>query len=162
MDMSNAFHGQADYVPTEAGRADGSPGWPRVLDLMIDELMAAAGEQESGHFLVMVGRRLARENPVESPTLSALQTRINHCLARLQWGWCTIRDEGECLNLEHGDYPSIENDRGDDAEPRRVWGVAMLLTGLYQQWFDALGGDATVTCQRRVPGQSLSFRYGHS
>jgi len=155
---------QASYVPTDAfGPESGAPHWPLVLDLMIKELVNAAGEQESGHFLAMVGRRLAEENPVGSqPTVSTLQAAINRCLARLQWGWCVIRDEGKFLSLEHGDYPAIESDQGEAGETRRRWGVAMLLTGLYQQWFETLGGDAAISCQRCLPGQSLLFHYGRS
>lgn len=138
-----------------------APHWPKVLDLLIDELIQAAGEAEAQPFLQRVGLRLADDLPLGQPaTLAALESEVNRRLAQLSWGWCSIRDAGRHLIIEHGDYPLMGSGDIGEAGRLRLLGLSWILGSLYQGWLGAQGGQATVSYQRNRFHQSLIFHYG--
>lgn len=148
---------------TAAWRPGHMPHWPKILDVLIDELIQAAGEAEAQPFLLHVGQRLADELPLGRPqTLTALESEIDQQLGELGWGGCSIRDAGRHLVIEHADHPLMGAGAESEVARLRLLGLSWVLGGLYKGWLDAQGGHAEIVCERCQSHRPLVFHYGNA
>ncbi|WP_110687562.1 cellulose biosynthesis protein BcsD [Salinicola aestuarinus] len=150
--------GDADDLPDIV---EGTSTWSKVLDVLLDELIVGAGAAEAQPFLQRVGQRLSEDLPLgQPPTLPALESAINRRLDQLGWGWSSIRDAGQHLIIEQGDYPMMSRRVRDAAERQRLIGLSWILSGLYQGWLGEQGGHGEARCHRCHAQQTLIFHYG--
>ncbi len=66
------------------------PGWFDLVSVLIEGMVANAGQQEAEAFLQNMGESLAARYPLpEALTVQDLERDINLQLARFNWGLCS-------------------------------------------------------------------------
>lgn len=139
-----------------------SPQWRLFLELIFDELLNNAGQEESSGFWRHIGSRMALEMPIgECATLETLQQSINDRLSELDWGYTNLRADNEKIHICHSACPAP----GATQERIEISLLAMsaLLEGLYKGWLHQQGGelDVPITCiSHRLEHRECTFLYG--
>lgn len=130
------------------------PGWFDLVSVMIDGMIANAGEQEAGDFLREMGVTLAARYPLpEARTVQDLEREINLLLARFGWGFAQLQPQSNALLLQHHALPAGGTEQWRNA-------MAAVLAGLYAGWLQAQGGSEAVPLVLELnDGSTLHFRY---
>jgi len=134
--------------------------WLPVLRAMALELSSCAQAEELRLLFVKIGARFAQEVQeqfLHINTLTELEESLNVFWAQINWGWVSLTDVGESIDITHQAAPLSEA-FGDEA---LGWSVG-LLEGFYQTIFGVLGASAAM--QVRDTGESdamtLYLRFG--
>lgn len=131
--------------------------WQGFLSVLADELNAQMPAVELRAFFRALGHRLALKMPLAAgDTLASLEQRLNERLDASGWGWASIRDNGDSLDIQHSCAPL-----------RQAFGNASagwtggLLEGLYSDWMKQAGaGDALELRQiGEAPGSCETYRF---
>ncbi|MFH8132706.1 cellulose biosynthesis protein BcsD [Pantoea osteomyelitidis] len=134
------------------------PGWFDLLSVMIDGMMANAGEEEAAAFLRVMGESLAARYPLpEARTVQDLEREMNLQLARFNWGFVLLQPQDRALLIQHHALPV----GGESMEPAR-WQSAMsaVLNGLFAGWLRGQGGSPAVPVALEMnDGNVLLYRY---
>lgn len=149
--MSEHMDGRPQNHPWQAG-------WFDLLSVMIDGMIANAGEDEAAAFLSVMGESLAsRYTLPEARTVQDLEREINLQLARFNWGFVILQPQDRALLIQHHALPS----GGNLMEPAR-WqsAISAVLKGLYAGWLQGQGGSAAVPVALEMSdGNTLLYRY---
>lgn len=134
-------------------------GWFSLLHIMIDSMVANAGEAESRQFLIQMGDTLAGRNPLAlARTVGELETQINVQLARFNWGYIDIEASETAMLIRHMALP-VPADEAQQAS----WNSAFsaVLEGVYARWIRDQGGKPHVSLWRESSGSAtvVHFRY---
>ncbi|MGK3144011.1 cellulose biosynthesis protein BcsD [Pantoea sp. C2G6] len=134
------------------------PGWFDLVSVMIDGMIANAGQQEAEAFLYNMGESLASRYPLpDARTVQDLERECNLQLARFNWGFVQITAEERALLIACHAFPA-----GDSARSAADWQAAFgaVMAGLLSGWLQGQGGS------RKVPvtpefndGTTLCYRY---
>lgn len=138
-----------------------NPQWSDFLHSLAEELGEQMGAEEIRAFFTVLGRRIARRNPLAAgETLHDLERVINDYLARCDWGWMRVRDLNSSLEFLHSCAP-LRRAFGDAALD---WAPG-LLEGLYSEWLKQSGAEESLVLQQlgRAEGvaDTLRFRLAH-
>ncbi|ACS87645.1 cellulose biosynthesis protein BcsD [Musicola paradisiaca] len=134
-------------------------GWTDLFDIIVNGMMANAGEQESQLFLSQMGAQLAERYPLPIvETVAELEQAINSVLAEFHWGCVDLRPYDNRLEILHIALPAA----GQSSSGNR-WRLAMgaVLQGMYSRWLRLQGGGEQVPMayQETEDGAVLLFRY---
>ncbi|MDR5875987.1 cellulose biosynthesis protein BcsD [Halomonas sp. CUBES01] len=139
-----------------------SPQWNRFLALVFDELMTQTDREGASGFLRHIGSRLAAEWPLgEYETLEALELSINGALNQLDWGWVSIRPEGNHLSIQHVAFPVPGTT--EHTLDKAFQAMSAVLEGLYTTWINEQGGSGKTPLRcvdTNVTLRSMTFHYG--
>lgn len=135
--------------------------WTEFLAVLSEELADQMSPEENRAFLTVLGRRIARRNPLtQGETLQDLENFVNEFLRSSGWGWMRVRDLNSSLEFLHSCSP-LRQAFGDAAMD---WAPG-LLEGLYSEWLKQLGADPALVFQQlgRPEGlpDTLRFRLAH-
>lgn len=135
------------------------PGWFSLLHIMIDSMVANAGEAESRPFLVQMGDTLAGRFPLTlARTVGELETQINQQLSIFNWGYIDIEASETAMLIRHMAVPVPA-----DETQQVAWNNAFsaVLEGIYARWLREQGGKPHVSLWRESsPSTSvIHFRY---
>jgi hypothetical protein len=138
------------------------PGWFSLLHIMIDSMVANAGEAESRPFLMQMGDTLAGRHPLAlARTVGELETQINVQLARFNWGYIDIEASETAMLIRHMALP-VPADEAQQAS----WNSAFsaVLEGVYARWLRDQGGKPHVSLWRESSPSAtvVHFRYQNS
>ncbi|MDP3859606.1 MAG: cellulose biosynthesis protein BcsD [Stagnimonas sp.] len=135
--------------------------WADFLRVMAEELAEQMSAEEIRAFFAVLGRRIARRNPLAAgETLQDLESAVNQHLRRCNWGWMRVRDLNTSLEFLHSCSP-LRQALGDQAMD---WAPG-LFEGMYDEWLKQSGADETLVFQQvgRPEGMqdTLRFRLAH-
>ncbi|SUB19147.1 Uncharacterised protein [Pantoea agglomerans] len=86
------------------------PGWFDLVSVLIDGMIANAGQQEAEAFLYKMGESLANRYPLpESRTVQDLERECNLQLARFNWGFVQLQPEEKALLIACHALPAGDN-----------------------------------------------------
>lgn len=137
------------------------PQWGAVLRAMSVEMATQAEAQDLRDLFFRVGERFAADMEVSFQnvqTLSELETNLNDFWAGINWGWVTLVEAQDSIDISHQCAP-LAAAFGDEALP---WSVGVL-EGFYQTLFTWLGGgdEMRVSCVGESPdGMDIFLRFG--
>ena len=137
-------------------------GWFSLLHIMIDSMVANAGEEESRPFLMQMGDTLAARHPLAlARTVGELESQINVQLARFNWGYIDIEASETAMLIRHMALPVP----ADEAQ-QVSWSHAFsaVLEGVYARWLRDQGGKPHVSLWRESSPSAtvVHFRYQNS
>ena len=137
------------------------PQWKDFLQALAQELTEQMGADEIRAFFAVLGKRVARANPIAGgETLSDLENSVNQFLARCDWGWMRVRDLNSSLEFLHSCAP-LSAAFGASAMD---WAPGFL-EGMYTEWLKQSGADESLVLQQlgRAEGvaETLRFRLAH-
>lgn len=135
------------------------PGWFSLLHIMIESMVANAGEGESRQFLVQMGDTLAGRFPLPvARTVGELESQINGRLAIFNWGYIDIEASETAMLIRHMALPVP----GEEAQ-QASWNNAFsaVLEGVYARWIRDQGGKPHVSLWRESSPSTtvVHFRY---
>ena len=134
------------------------PGWLDLVSVLLEGMVANAGQAEAEAFLQNRGESLAARYPLpEARTVQDLEREINLQLARFNWGFVQLQPQDNALLLKHHALPA-----GDNAQAVADWQSAFgaVLAGLYSGWLQGQGGSAAVQIVLELnDGNTLHYRY---
>jgi hypothetical protein len=139
-----------------------STQWRLFLELVFDELLRSAGQEESSGFWRHIGSRIALEMPIgECATLERLEQAINNELGLLDWGYTNISADNGKMQICHTacPIPGVSQERIQSS----LLAMSALLEGLYKGWLYQQGGelDVPIRCiNRNVEHRECTFLYG--
>lgn len=136
-----------------------SPQWRAFLTSLAGQLLRHAQGDEADIFLREVGRGMAETltlGRVEG--LRQLQDSMNETLSQIDWGWVSLGDGGQTINIYHYAAPAVITE-----DTHRNWWRCMghVLEGLYGQWFYAQGAPAHLRTTLVSAGDFGEFRLCH-
>ncbi|WP_419964278.1 cellulose biosynthesis protein BcsD [Pantoea vagans] len=134
------------------------PGWFDLVSVLIDGMIANAGQQEAEAFLYRMGESLATRYPLpESRTVQDLERETNLQLARFNWGFVQLQPEEKALLIAYHALPA-----GDNRHSPAEWQVAFgaVIAGLFSGWLQGQGGSRMVPVTLEPNDSStLHYRY---
>lgn len=134
------------------------PGWFDLVSVMIDGMLANAGQEEAEAFLYSMGDTLAQRYPLaEALTVQDLEREMNLQLVRFQWGFVQLQPLDDAILLKHHALPA-----GDNTLDPASWQAALaaMFGGLYAGWLHAQGGKAAMPVRLELnDGNTLHYRY---
>lgn len=138
------------------------PGWFSLLHIMIESMVANAGEAESRPFLIQMGDTLASRHPLAlARTVGELESQINVQLARFNWGYIDIEASETAMLIRHMALPVPA-----DEVLQVSWSNAFsaVLEGVYARWLRDQGGKPHVSLWRESSPSAtvVHFRYQNS
>ena len=123
-----------------------SPQWAAFLTLLGSELSSQLPDDELRQLLVSLGGRFAEEHPLgPCADVTALQEALNQVWASIQWGYCTLSDEGQQMTVTHRACP-LPAALQLDAEV-----VGGYLEGAYAFWLQAAGAPPELVLTQQPP-----------
>lgn len=142
-------------------RRDVSVQWRDFLRALLETLDAQMDRSARDTLLRSVGERFAAMMLLApSPTLAALEVRMNEALAAAAWGQVLLEldERAHSLRVVHSAAPCISSPGDEDG----AW-LGPVLEGLYSSWLsEQQGGDSGGATARLVtlePGLA-TLRYG--
>lgn len=134
------------------------PGWFDLLSVLIDGMIANAGQQEAEAFLYRMGESLATRYPLpESRTVQDLEREANLQLARFNWGFVQLQPEEKALMIAYHASPAGDN-RHSPADWQAAFGA--VIAGLFSGWLQGQGGSRMVPVTLELnDGSTLHYRY---
>jgi len=134
------------------------PGWFDLVSVMIDGMIANAGQQEAEAFLQHTGQSLASRYPLpEARTVQDLERECNLQLARFNWGFVQLTPEARALLITWHALPA-----GDSFHSAADWQAAFgaIMAGLLSGWLQGQGGSSIVPVTLELnDGSTLHYRY---
>ncbi|WP_342606193.1 cellulose biosynthesis protein BcsD [Pantoea agglomerans] len=134
------------------------PGWFDLVSVLIDGMIANAGQQEAEAFLYKMGESLANRYPLqESRTVQDLERECNLQLARFNWGFVQLQPEEKALLIAYHALPA-----GDNIHSPADWQAAFgaVMAGLFSGWLQGQGGSSIVPVTLELnDGSTLHYRY---
>ncbi|MDY7538501.1 cellulose biosynthesis protein BcsD [Undibacterium sp. RTI2.1] len=119
--------------------------WRAFLNAFSVEFSAQGDVNDLRTFMYKLGLTMAASFKVDGgETLLTLESGINKVWADLDWGWVQLRDESDCLLIEHNASP-LKVAFGEQALD---WSPA-LLEGVYSYWFESMGIDKSLRLSQR-------------
>ncbi|MCH9299206.1 cellulose biosynthesis protein BcsD [Pantoea allii] len=147
--MSEAFGG---------GTHPHQPGWFDLVSVLVEGMIANAGQEQAEAFLYSMGESLAARYPLpESRTVQDLEREFNLQLARFNWGFVQLQPQENAVLIKHYALPA-----GDSNQPAAHWQSALgaILAGLFSGWFQGQGGSKAVPVVLELnDGNTMHFRY---
>lgn len=137
--------------------------WAPILRALAAELDQQSDPQALRSLFAAVGRRYAAEMASQfqgMDSLADLNQACNALWARTDWGYVTMTEADEWIDIEHNCAP-LSNAFGPDA---LEWSVG-LLEGFYQTVFRLLGADERLVAKfinDENDGLSLHLRFGQA
>lgn len=139
-----------------------APQWLPVLRAMALELSTYSDPHSLRRLFFDIGRRFAADVGPEFDqvdTVDHLQQGLNRFWSSRNWGWVTMTEVSEGIEIVHEAAPLAEA-FGDDA---LEWSVG-LLEGFYQQVFAVLGADEKMMVRSLDGGPrglAVHLRFGY-
>jgi len=134
------------------------PGWFDLVSVLIDGMIANAGQQEAEAFLYRMGESLATRYPLPaSRTVQDLEREANLQLARFNWGFVQLQPEEKALLIACHALPA-----GDNIHSPADWQAAFgsVMAGLFSGWLQGQGGSRMVPVTLELnDGSTLHYRY---
>jgi hypothetical protein len=136
-----------------------SSQWRGFLGVLAEEFEGQLGVPELRELMRRIGERFARRAALRAcDTLQDLELAINAIWAAQDWGWVQVLDGADYLAIRHYCSPLRAAFGAESAS----WASAYL-EGVYQQWFNALGVNASLQLRVREALQAdadgaLEFR----
>jgi len=135
------------------------PGWFSLIHIMVESMVANAGEAQSHSFLVQMGDTLAGRFPLPlARTVGELESQINVQLARFNWGYIDIEASETAMLIRHMALPVPAKE-----EQQVSWSNAFsaVLEGVYARWLRDQGGKPHVSLWREASPSAtvVHFRY---
>lgn len=134
------------------------PGWFDLVSVMIDGMVANAGQREAEAFLYKMGESLATRYPLPaSRTVQDLEREANLQLARFNWGFVQLQPEEKALLIAYHALPAGDN-RHSPADWQAAFGA--VIAGLFSGWLQGQGGSRMVPVTLELnDGSTLHYRY---
>ncbi|PZL85634.1 MULTISPECIES: cellulose biosynthesis protein BcsD [Pantoea] len=134
------------------------PGWFDLVSVLIEGMIANAGQQEAEAFLYRMGESLATRYPLPAArTVQDLERECNLQLARFNWGFVQLQPEEAALQITCHAIPAGDNILSP-AEWQSAFGA--VLAGLFSGWLQGQGGSNRVpVTAERSEGSTLYYRY---
>ncbi|MDF2042125.1 MULTISPECIES: cellulose biosynthesis protein BcsD [unclassified Pantoea] len=134
------------------------PGWFDLVSVMIDGMVANAGQREAEAFLYKMGESLATRYPLPaSRTVQDLEREANLQLARFNWGFVQFQPEEAALLMTYHALPAGDNTHSP-ADWQAVFGA--VIAGLFSGWLQGQGGSRIVPVTLELnDGSTLHYRY---
>ena len=151
--MLDLEQGSLNYFATRAV----TPQWSGFLQGLATELAAQMGADELRSFFRVVGRRWARQQPLQAAaSLAELEQAANLWFANNDWGWVRVRDLQSALEFQHSCAP-LRQAFGADS----IHWTAGVLEGLYDEWVRQLGAGEGLIVRHvgRVEGLMDTLRF---
>jgi predicted hydrocarbon binding protein len=150
--VQDATERSRDY---EHNRARGT-GADLVLRHTLLELARHVGPEQARALCYAAGKRIAAAHPLgRLERLSDLERAASAFLAERDWGWVSIEERQESVDLIHGCSPL----RAWFGEPAQVW-AGGLFEGCYTEWLRQLGaGEGLELRQVDEAGNGDVLRY---
>jgi hypothetical protein len=134
------------------------PGWFDLVSVLIDGMIANAGQHDAEAFLYKMGESLATRYPLpESRTVQDLEREANLQLARFNWGFVQLQPEETALLIAYHALPA-----GDNIHSPADWQAAFgaVMAGLFSGWLQGQGGSRIVPVTLELnDGSTLHYRY---
>jgi len=134
------------------------PGWFDLVSVLIDGMIANAGQQEAEAFLYQMGESLATRYPLpQARTVQDLERECNLQLARFNWGFVQFQPEETALRIAYHALPA-----GDSLHSPADWQAAFgaVMAGLLSGWLQGQGGSHRVPVTPELnDGTTLHYRY---
>jgi hypothetical protein len=156
--MNQAAQNNANPVSEHLARHQCSRQWRHFLHAMAAEFSAALSPADLRTLSKRIGSRLAAELPLApQPTLEGVEAEMSRIWKDLDWGWVTLVQQPDCLDIRHFCSPLTAAFGPAGAE----W-AAGFLEGVYQQWFDQQGAPGLQVGQTQAVDAwgSVAFRLG--
>ncbi|WP_420139614.1 cellulose biosynthesis protein BcsD [Sphingomonas sp.] len=130
-----------------------------LLIQVLAEIRASASDEQTLGFIRAVGARIAALNPVtDLEDDVALVTAMNAFWSELQWGHVTLSFSDEGIRIKHRGLPATL-----DGKIESLWNeiAPTLLVGIYDHWFQSVGGGAALRTWIRQSGEDyIELVYG--
>lgn len=134
------------------------PGWFDLVSVMVEGMIANAGQEQAEAFLHSMGESLATRYPLpESRTVQDFEREVNLQLARFSWGFVQLQPQENALLIKHHALPV-----GDSTQSVAHWQAALsaILAGMFSGWLQGQGGSKTVPVVLELnDGHTMHFRY---
>ena len=137
-----------------------SPQWLGVLRAMATEMTAFAGVKGMHGVFFNIGQRFASNAVAQFATVETiddLEQHLNLFWADANWGWVSLQESKDGIDIAHMAAPLAEA-FGDDA---MEWSVG-LLEGFYQTIFTVLGASEKMVARRvgsSADGMDIRLRF---
>lgn len=135
--------------------------WLPVLRAMAAEMSEQMDAEDLRQLFFHVGERFAQDAGdcfQGAQSLIQLEDSLNDFWSQINWGWVSIKEVQEHIDISHQSAPLAEA-FGDEA---LVWSIG-LLEGFYQNVFRVLGAsDSMMVCRAGKPtaGMDVHLRFG--
>lgn len=123
-----------------------------LLNLILDEILEVAPEEQVAGFMSAVGTRLAALEPLKGlRNVEEIETAINAIWQHLGWGKVVFELDDEGVDIFHYNPPLTTNETSSIPWDRII---APLLEGAYGQWFSSLSESAELSTRatKATPG----------
>lgn len=144
--MSSTHDSLSDETAQHLSQLQCSRQWRGFLQAMASEFKQALSSDELRELMFRVGQRFALAHPLTPcTTLSDLQLHMSQVWRDADWGWVTLVQQKEQLDILHHCAPLLSGMGQSNVD----WSLGFL-QGTYQQWFDAAGAGPL----RVAPGEA--------
>ncbi|KGD85445.1 cellulose synthase subunit D [Pantoea sp. PNA 14-12] len=134
------------------------PGWFDLVSVLVEGMIANAGQEQATAFLYNMGESLAARYALPAArTVQDLERECNLQLARFNWGFVQLQPQDNAILIKHHAAPA-----GDSYQPVADWQTAFaaILAGLFSGWLQGQGGSKAVPVTLELnDGNTLHFRY---
>ena len=158
-DQSNMTESSQKSILSYYENRQCSTQWRSFLGVLAEEFEGQLGVPELRELMRRIGERFARTAVLGAcETVRDLEAAINSVWAARDWGWVQVFDGDDYLAIRHYCSPL----RTAFGEASASW-ASGYLEGVYQQWFNALGVNASLQLRVREALQAdadgaLEFR----